>query len=133
MRDKSPRGFGVVVLAILAFSLASSAAGQSLALPPASAADQAPDKGGPVRQLSVNDAIQLALQQNLGLQVQRLEPQIADESIVQVKTSWVPFLTSSVSNNSSTQPVGSFLSGAVGKLTNDSFSACPSRPGDTAR
>jgi outer membrane protein TolC len=113
MRDKSPRGFGVVVLVVLVFGLAASAAGQSLALPPSSAAGQAPDKGGPVRQLSVNDAIELALRQNLGLQVQRLEPQIADESIVQVKTSWTPVLNSNVSNNSSTLPVGSFLSGAV--------------------
>jgi outer membrane protein TolC len=111
------------VLVVLALSLASSAAGQSLALPAPGAVAPAQGTSGPVRQLSINDAIALALKQNLDLQIQRLEPQIADESIVQVKTSWVPFLTSSVSNNSSTQPVGSFLSGAVGKLTNDSFSA----------
>jgi outer membrane protein TolC len=123
MRETSSRGFGVVALVILALCFTGPAAGQSLALPPNGAVDLAQGASGPVRQLSINDAIQLALQQNLGLQVQRLEPQIADESIVQVKTSWVPYLTSNVSNNSSSQPVGSFLSGAVGKLTYDTFTA----------
>ena len=123
MREQLSRGFSVVVLVVILLSLAGTAAGQSLAESAAGVLSQAPAPSGPVRPLSVNDAIQLALEQNLGLRVQRLEPQIADESIVQVKTSWTPVLSSNVSNNSSTSPVGSFLSGAVGKLTNQSFSA----------
>jgi outer membrane protein TolC len=107
----------------MVLGLAVSAAAQSLVLRPATALDQAAGQAGPVRQLSINDAIQLALEQNLGLRIQRFEPQIADESIVQVKTSWAPVLTSSVSNDNSTSPVGSFLSGAVGKLTNHTTSA----------
>ena len=123
MRHQAFRGVGIVVLVVWALGLAASAAGQSLVLQPAGGLGQAAVKAGPVRQLSVNDAIELALQQNLGLQVQRLEPQIADESIVQIKTSWVPVLNSTVQTNSSTSPVGSFLSGAVGKLINESFTA----------
>jgi outer membrane protein len=123
MRHQASRGIGIVVLVVMVLGLAVSAAAQSLVLQPAGALDQAAGQVGPVRQLSVNDAIQLALEQNLGLQIQRFEPQIADESIVQVKTSWAPVLTSSASNNNSTSPVGSFLSGAVGKLTNQTTSA----------
>ena len=123
MREQLSRGFSVVALAVIVLSLAGPAAGQSLTESAAGVLNQAPAQSGPVRPLSINDAIQLALEQNLGLRVQRLEPQIADESVVQVKTSWAPVLNSNVSNNSSTSPVGSFLSGAVGKLTNQTFSA----------
>jgi outer membrane protein TolC len=123
MRYHASRGIGAVLLVVMVLGLAVSASAQSLVLPPASAVEEAAAKAGPVRQLSINDAIQLALEQNLGLQIQRYEPQIADESIVQVKTSWAPVLTSSVQNNNSTSPVGSFLSGAVGKLTNQTTDA----------
>jgi outer membrane protein len=123
MRHQASRGIGAVLLVVMVLGLAASAAGQSFVLPSAGGLDQASDKAGPVRQLSVNDAIQLALEQNLGLRIQRYDPQIADASIVQVKTSWAPVLTSSVSNDNSTSPVGSFLSGAVGKLTNQTTSA----------
>jgi outer membrane protein TolC len=123
MREQASRGIGVVMLAVMALALAVPAAGQSLSLQSAGALAQAAGSAGPVRPLSVNDAIEFALKQNLGLQVQRLEPQIADQTIVQVKTSWAPVLNSNVSNSNSTSPVGSFLSGAVGKLTNQTTSA----------
>jgi outer membrane protein len=121
MREQSSRGLTVATIAALVLGLAMSVHGQSLSLPPSGALDQA--KGGLVRQLSVEQAVALALEQNLGLRVQRFEPQIADLSIAQVRGSWVPVLSSTISNNSSTSPVGSFLSGAQGKLTNQTFQA----------
>lgn len=123
MREQSLRGVCVVALAALLLCPAASASGQSMTLPPPGAVAEAQAPGGPVRQLSVNDAVQLALEQNLGLRVQRLEPEIADVGIAQIRASWVPVLNSSVSNNNSTSPVGSFLSGARDKLTDDTFRA----------
>jgi outer membrane protein len=123
MREQSSRGVCLVALAALLLCPAASAFGQSMTLPPPGAAAEAQAPSGPVRQLSVNDSVQLALEQNLGLRVQRLEPEIADLSIAQVRASWVPVLNSTLSNNSSTSPVGSFLSGARDKLTDDTFRA----------
>jgi len=123
MREQSLRGVCTVALAALLLGPAASAFGQSMALPPPGAGDQVQPTGGPVRQLSVNDAVQAALEQNLGLRVQRLEPEIADLTIAQVRGSWMPVLNSTVTNSSNTSPVGSFLSGARDKLNNDSVRA----------
>src|SRR5262249_4235437 len=43
---------------------------------------------GPVRRLSVDDATALALEQNLGIRIQRYEPQIQDVSVWQSKSFW---------------------------------------------
>src|SRR5689334_7116102 len=51
---------------------------------------------GPVRPLSIEDATRLALEQNLGIRIQRVEPQIQDISIWQAKSFWAPQLSSSV-------------------------------------
>src|SRR4029079_10026473 len=57
----------------------------SVVLPTALAATalaQAPAQGaGGVRRLSVDDAVRLALEQNLGIQIDRLNPQIQDISV----------------------------------------------------
>src|SRR5512140_1325367 len=66
----------------------------------------------PLRRLSVDDAVKLALEQNLSLQVQRLNPQIQDLAVAQVKTVWTPTISTTISNANSTSPVSSFLSGA---------------------
>jgi outer membrane protein TolC len=69
-----------------------------------------------VRRLSVDEAVRLALEQNLSLQVQRLNPQIQDLNTDQVRTAWTPTISSTISDNSSTNPVSSFLSGASSQL-----------------
>ena len=64
--------------ATLAFC--SLAAAQS---PPCSGPDQpaASQPAAPVRRLSVDEAVRLALEQNLGIQIERLNPQIQDLTI----------------------------------------------------
>jgi outer membrane protein TolC len=71
-----------------------------------------------VRRLSIDEAVKLALEQNLSLQVQRLDPQIQDLAIEQVRTAWTPTISSTISDTSSTNPVSSFLSGAANQLIN---------------
>jgi outer membrane protein TolC len=78
-------------------------------------------ESGPVRRLSIDDAVKLALDQNLSLQVQRLDPQIQDLGIAQVRSAWVPTVGTTLSNRSSTNPTTNFLSGAVDQLTTENF------------
>jgi outer membrane protein TolC len=76
-----------------------------------------------VRRISVEDAVSLALEQNLGVQVARVNPRLQDLSIAQVRAAWLPNVTSSLSSSSTNLPVGNILEGASGKLTNDRFTA----------
>jgi outer membrane protein TolC len=84
-------------------------------------ASPAPAQAGVVRRLSVDDAVGLALEQNLSLQVQRLNPQIQDLAVAQVRTAWTPTISSTISNANSTSPVSSFLSGASNQLVSKNF------------
>src|SRR5581483_520201 len=70
------------------------AASAQAAVAQVAAQPQAPT--GPVRPLSIDDATRLALEQNLGIRIQRFEPQIQDVSVWQAKSFWAPQLSSSV-------------------------------------
>src|SRR6476469_4997628 len=76
---------------------------------------------GVVRRLSVDDAVKLALEQNLGIQIDRLNPQIEDIAVAQARTGWIPNLTSSLTNNSQNQPPTSALSGSTTKVVDSQF------------
>lgn len=77
--------------------------------------------GAVVRRLSVDEAVKLALEQNLSLQVQRLDPKLQDLTIDQVKSAWTPGLSTTVTTASSTSPISSYFSGASDQLVNDRF------------
>src|SRR5206468_3962451 len=69
--------------AMVALSVSASAQGgrASIVASTQAAAAQAatqPDPTGPLRSLSMEDAVKLALEQNLGIRIQRLDPQIQD-------------------------------------------------------
>ena len=91
------------------------AAPQAPAAPQPTAAPQPPAPTGPVRQLSIEEAVNLALQQNLGIQVERLNPQLQDQEIAQVEANYTPVLSSGLFSRSQTQPPNSFLSGSAGQ------------------
>lgn len=73
---------------------------------------------GTVRRMSIDDAVATALEQNLDLQVQRINPQLQDFSITQFKAAYTPNFVSTVSTSGSTQQSTSFLSGNQGGITN---------------
>jgi len=64
---------------------------------------------GPVRRMSIDDAVATALEQNLDLQVQRINPQLQDLSVTQFKAVYTPNFVSTLSTSDSTQPSTSFL------------------------
>ena len=88
----------------------------------AQAAQQAAASGTQVRRLTADEAVRLAAENNLGIQIARFDPQIEDYNILQTRASYTPTLTSSAQQNSNTSPPNSFLSGAQGTLNTDQFS-----------
>ena len=81
----------------------------------AAAAGQAPQ----VRRLTVDDAVRSALENNLGIQVARIDPQIQDLSVAQAQTAWAPSFSSVFQTGSTVAPNNSFLSGGQGGGTTD--------------
>jgi outer membrane protein len=107
------RAIGFVFAAILLPASAFGQAGQPQAGPPAAS----------VSRLSIDEAVRLALEQNLALQVQRLDPQLQNLNIDWIKTAWTPVVSGTVTNASSTNPVSSAFAGVTDALTNDRFGA----------
>jgi outer membrane protein TolC len=91
--------------------------GQLTMTPPAK--DQAAQT---VRRLTVDEAVKLAIDQNLGVQIQRIDPQIQDESVAQARAAWLPNLTSSFSKNSNNQQNTNSLAGSGSTITSGLFS-----------
>ena len=75
-----------------------------------------------VRRLSIDEAVALALEQNLGIRIQRFDPQISDVGVWQARSFWAPSLSSTVSRNSNHSPVTSSLSGTLSSLATGNFS-----------
>jgi outer membrane protein len=78
-----------------------------------------------VRRLSIDDAVKLAIEQNLGIRIQQFDPQISDIGIAQARAFWAPNLTTGVQHQSqSVQSTSAFsgsgssiLVGSVGSQT----------------
>jgi outer membrane protein TolC len=120
MRQQRSRAARVGLLAASVFALAVSAFAQTPQAPTGAAAPQA-QPAGPVRQLSMEDAIKLALENNPSLRVERINPELQELAIAQARTAWTPNLTASMSTSSRTSPISGFFSGATDKLTQDAF------------
>src|SRR5205809_1222950 len=73
-----------------------------------------------VKRLSIDDAVRSALEQNLGIRIQRIDPQIQDIGVMQARSFWAPSLSSSLSRQLQTQQSTSALSGSLTSLNNTS-------------
>ncbi|MPZ16766.1 MAG: hypothetical protein GEV06_02445 [Luteitalea sp.] len=78
-----------------------------VAMPPVSSAPQPPDPNA--RSLSIDDAVQLALENNLNLKVVRLNPLLSDLDIANARSSWTPRFTSDWSYRDNQQPSANFF------------------------
>jgi len=79
--------------------------------------------GAAVRQLSIDDAVRQGLEQNLGIRIQRFDPQIQDTNVAQARSFWAPTLTSSFARNSQTQQPTSSLAGGATSILNGTTQA----------
>ena len=77
-----------------------------------------PPAQGPVRRMSIDDAVATAIEQNLDLQVERFNPQIQEANSAQFEANYAPIFTSTVALVDQTQPPSSFLSGNTNQITN---------------
>jgi outer membrane protein TolC len=76
---------------------------------------QAPE----VRRLTAEEAVKLALENNLGVQIARFDPLVQDLSIAQARGAWAPTFNTTLQTTSTDTPNNSFLSGAQGLKTSD--------------
>lgn len=95
--------------------------GQLLDTLQAAAQSAAQQPAQSVRRLSIEDAVKLALEQNLGIQIQRLDPQIQDVGIAQAKSFWSPRVSTDFSRQSQSQASTSALSGGAKSIDNGTF------------
>ena len=110
--------YSCLLPAVLVLGLARPAPAQTSFAPPQGqtrlAADaQAGGQPVQVRRLTVEEAVGLAAENNLGVQIARYDPQIEDLNIAQARAGYIPSFTSSFQTVSRTQPNQSFLAGAV--------------------
>ncbi|MBA2353303.1 MAG: TolC family protein, partial [Acidobacteria bacterium] len=68
-----------------------------------------PPQAGPVRSVTINEAVALALEQNVSLRVQRMTPEIVGLDLAQVYAAWLPALAGNLLYQSLKQPPSSFL------------------------
>lgn len=80
----------------------------------------APQDGRPVMRLSVDDAVTRALENNIELSVERLNPQLQDLSLAQVRAAYRPTLTTTTSMSSNMPLPTSLLTGGT-RVKNDTI------------
>ena len=76
---------------------------------------------GPVRQLSIEDAVTLSIEQNLGIQIERFNPELQDLNTAQILSNYTPQFGAGVFTQSQDQPPSSFLSGGDTSVASDNF------------
>ncbi len=111
---------GAVALSVFVYG-ADVVRAQTSSLSAAAAAAAAPAEAqGPVRRLSIEEAVALALEQNLNLQVDRIDPQVSDLAISVATSGWTPVFFSNVQTRSQSNPTTDIFGGAA-SVTNDNL------------
>jgi outer membrane protein TolC len=106
----------VLVLMLLLTAAARAAAQQVPPMPPAPGAPVS----GPIVQLSMDQAVTMALETNLGLKADRLNVDVASENVAAARAAFRPLLRSSFSRNTSDQVPQSFIEGNASVVTSGS-------------
>jgi HAE1 family hydrophobic/amphiphilic exporter-1 len=70
------------------------------------------DDGRPVRRLTADEAVKLAIENNLGIQVARLDPRVEDLNVVAARGTYAPSFTSTFQNNSTQRPSSNIYTGS---------------------
>ena len=89
----------------------------------AAAAAPADQAQAGTRRLSIDEAVAMALEQNVNLQVDRIDPQIQDYNISVARSGWTPVFFSTLSNRSQTNPPQDVFGGNQISITNENFSS----------
>ena len=111
-----------VVLAAMSGSGRAVFASEQAITPQTTAAAKPKAPEGPLMRLGADEAVRLALENNLGIQAERLGPQINTFEVSQARAAYAPLFFTTFNTRSSTQPPSSFITGGSLVLTNESFS-----------
>jgi outer membrane protein len=111
------RAATAIVIAQMAF-VPTMAFGQQAPVTP----QTAPAAQGPVLQLSMKQAEQMALEANLGLKADRLSPDIATENLAAAKSAFLPLVSTNFSRGSQARPTSSAFEGSSASLTTKNLS-----------
>jgi outer membrane protein len=76
---------------------------------------------GTVLRLSIEEAVTLSLEQNLGIRADRLGPQIEDMSVASARAAFTPQFFSRMNTSGETSPPASFLAGSGDTISEDRF------------
>jgi outer membrane protein TolC len=115
--------FPVCLVAVLVFG-AGTVASVSAQPQTAPQTPAARDTAAQVRRITADEAVRLALENNLGIQVARINPQIEDLSVAQARAAWAPNFATTMQQNGRDTPNSSILTGAQGsKLTTNTFAS----------
>jgi outer membrane protein len=130
LKQQIPASLRLAAAAVMAVGLFASGRGVSASEqnPPAPSPRQTPAAQQPSTQvppntlkISVDEAVKMALQNNLNIKAEQLTPQIATYGVAQARAVYAPLLFSQTTSRSSTSPPNDFLNGNEAILTNDSF------------
>ncbi|HEV8395516.1 MAG TPA: TolC family protein [Vicinamibacterales bacterium] len=81
------------------------------------AAGAQPAAPGQTRRLTIEEAVKLALEHNLGIQIARYDPRAQDLTVASAKAAWAPSFTNTFQKNSQDSPNNNFLAGSLGGKT----------------
>jgi len=73
--------------------------------------------GEQVRRLTVDEAVRLAVENNLGIQIARVNPLIQDLGVAVARSAWAPTFNTTMQGASTDTPNNSFLSGSLSDKT----------------
>jgi len=68
--------------------------------------------GRPIRRLTADEAVKLAIENNLGIQISRVDPQIEDLNIAAARGAWAPAFNTQFQNNSIQRPSANIFTGS---------------------
>lgn len=113
----------VVLLSLFASGtrLSASEQAQQAQTPVLEGAAAAPQPGQTAVQVTADDAVRMALENNLGIRAQQLSPQIENYTLAQAKSAFAPSLVSQTTTRSSTAPPSNFLTGEGTVLTSETL------------
>jgi outer membrane protein TolC len=89
----------------------------------ASAPATAEQVQGASRRLTIDEAVALALEQNVDLQVDRIDPQLQDYSISVARSGWTPIFFSNFTTRSQTNPPQDIFGGDQTSVTNENLTS----------
>jgi outer membrane protein len=76
-----------------------------------------------LRRLTIDEAVKLALEQNLGIQIQRFDPQIQDVGVSQARSFWSPQFNTAFQRQSQANPATSSLAGGATSIDSRTFAS----------